>query len=398
VTADALAAEVKRSTDADNVMSSLITQTAEKIDLKVSKGDISSQISVETGQVTIGSNRLVIDSDNFKLNGSGEIVATGSLSSESLDPSWQNREVMLRTEISAGGLSFYVDGARTAFLESEKLFPGYDDILSLWINASGLRIRTNDGATVYDHCYHINNGFGNFFPEKNIFYNGIRSSDGDIVTNNGLEFANAEGLEDLGGGVRLYKSLYGSTDMYGLVVDGTYLCTTGDFWCDGEKYRVVETGNYGRVGLSAMESAAPLFSDIGSGTLDDTGVAYIYIDPVFAETIDTSHDYQVFVSAGDTSSVVKVEKYADYFTVRGTAGAAFDWILFARQKDYVTHRLESLPLVKQDDIKMDNSIFYNDNTAATQSKSYMDEFVDTYDEQAEAYLKNYELEVTNYGN
>ena len=50
---------------------SSITQNAEEIELKVSKGDVSSQLSVESEQVTISGNRLVVDADNFKLDANG---------------------------------------------------------------------------------------------------------------------------------------------------------------------------------------------------------------------------------------------------------------------------------------------------------------------------------------
>lgn len=38
-----------------------------------------------------------------------------------------------------------------------------------------------------------------------------------------------------------------------------------------------------------------MFGDIGEGTIDETGKCYVYIDDVFAETIDTEVQYQVFL-------------------------------------------------------------------------------------------------------
>lgn len=52
------------------------TVTDGKIEAKVSKGDISSLISQEAGKISIKSNRLSIDSTNFKLTEAGAITAT----------------------------------------------------------------------------------------------------------------------------------------------------------------------------------------------------------------------------------------------------------------------------------------------------------------------------------
>ena len=57
-------------------LSSQIEQTAESIDLKVSKGDVSSELSLESGQVSIKGDRLVIESTNFTLDEKGSAVAT----------------------------------------------------------------------------------------------------------------------------------------------------------------------------------------------------------------------------------------------------------------------------------------------------------------------------------
>ncbi|MBR4310826.1 MAG: hypothetical protein IKT79_07335, partial [Akkermansia sp.] len=177
------------------------------------------------------------------------------------------------------------------------------------------------------------------------------------------------------------------------------LIAAGSIWCYGEKYRVVNTENYGGRGLSAMESTVPVFSDIGSGVTDENGDCYVFFEPVFAETVDLSHDYQVFVSVQNcVSASYKVEKASDYFIIHAQPEVTFDWVVFARQKDYSDNRLESIECYKDEKTGVDDSIFYGDDIGANASISYMGEFADTYDEQADAYLNDYELEVTNYGN
>lgn len=49
------------------------------IQLKVSKGDVSNQISIEKDQVYIGGNRLVIESTNLKLDANGNATFSGKI-------------------------------------------------------------------------------------------------------------------------------------------------------------------------------------------------------------------------------------------------------------------------------------------------------------------------------
>lgn len=74
-TAESISSEVTRATNAESNLSSKINQTANQIELKVSKGDVSSQLSVESGQVKITSNRFVLESTNCSISSSGKITA-----------------------------------------------------------------------------------------------------------------------------------------------------------------------------------------------------------------------------------------------------------------------------------------------------------------------------------
>lgn len=61
VNADAITAEVQRATSEEGTLSTRITQTAEAITLKVSKGDVATQLAVEAGNVSITGGNLTID-------------------------------------------------------------------------------------------------------------------------------------------------------------------------------------------------------------------------------------------------------------------------------------------------------------------------------------------------
>ena len=56
-------------------MAAAISVQADQIKLKVSKGDVSSQLSIESGQVSISGNRFVLDSTNFSITADGKVTA-----------------------------------------------------------------------------------------------------------------------------------------------------------------------------------------------------------------------------------------------------------------------------------------------------------------------------------
>ena len=80
-----ISAEVTRATNQEIELAAAIQLTSEQITQKVSKGDVSSQLSIESGLITISGPRLKIDTEKFKVDydGTTEIIdgyfhATGS--------------------------------------------------------------------------------------------------------------------------------------------------------------------------------------------------------------------------------------------------------------------------------------------------------------------------------
>lgn len=75
---DGLSVEFKNF---ENDTGTKFEQTADSISSKVSKGNVSSEISQEHDKVKITGNRLVVESDNFNLDESGALVLGGDLTS-----------------------------------------------------------------------------------------------------------------------------------------------------------------------------------------------------------------------------------------------------------------------------------------------------------------------------
>lgn len=74
-TAESITAEVKRAQGVETDLAAAISVQADQINLKVSKGDVSSQLSVESGQVSISGDRFVLSATNCSITKEGKITA-----------------------------------------------------------------------------------------------------------------------------------------------------------------------------------------------------------------------------------------------------------------------------------------------------------------------------------
>ena len=107
----------------------------------------------------------------------------------------------------------------------------------------------------------------------------------------------------------------------------------------GNKHAAVETEDYNTRLLYSYETAAPMFGDIGDGTISDDGKCYISIDPVFAKTI-TNNKYYVFLQTYGDGECYVSERMPSGFIVEGTSGLQFAWEIKARQVNCDHRRLE----------------------------------------------------------
>lgn len=108
----------------------------------------------------------------------------------------------------------------------------------------------------------------------------------------------------------------------------------------GTKSRVAETHNFSNRLLYCYETPTPMFGDVGCAQTNVEGVAIIDIDPVFAETISTGTEYQVFLQKEGPGDLWVHEKDEFYFVVRGTPELKFSWELKCSQKHFEHLRLE----------------------------------------------------------
>lgn len=176
-TAESIATEVKRATEAEGELKSNITQTAESITAEVSKkvgeNEIRSKfamspesVDIESGQVNFKSNTLTIESANFQLDEYGKVTIVDSLNFYStahgddieimgLDgrgrPMLQNILIDLGTVTDLNSESIatesYVDGSLSGYATKSELPSGY---------FTDVKYTLNDGSTTKYSPRHFN--------------------------------------------------------------------------------------------------------------------------------------------------------------------------------------------------------------------------------------------------
>lgn len=142
------------------------------------------------------------------------------------------------------------------------------------------------------------------------------------------------------------------------------LTMTGNFYAGGTKNRVVDTEDYSTRLLYCYETSKPCFGDIGEAMLDEDGICYIFLDDIFAETVNTDCQYQVFLQKYGQGEVWVEERRVNYFIVRGTPNLRFGWEIKARQLGFETECLEKFSREEPEP-----SINYE-----TEAQNYIDDF------------------------
>ena len=291
-----------------------IEETAGKISLKVDIGDVSNQLSLEQSGINIKSNRLTVESDNFKLSGSGEVSASGSFEAFSAEKGCS-------TKMAAGELSFSVGLLETLLVYA----------------LSGVLNQTSFIAPA---------GYGIMFS----------AGDRSIGIGTGGYDISLMGTVDAPYGVTAQKLTLntpyatwwrtGATLEYNSNYSAVYLDDNlrvrGTITQESAQISA-QTANYGARAISSVASCAPVFSDMGSCVCDETGVGVVALDPIFCEAVELPCGYRVFITQTGEKAVGYVsEKTETYFTVKGEPGAEFDWAVYIPQKNRAAERLEDL--------------------------------------------------------
>ncbi|MGA2738384.1 MAG: hypothetical protein ABSG65_13165 [Bryobacteraceae bacterium] len=130
---------------------------------------------------------------------------------------------------------------------------------------------------------------------------------------------------------------YGAGNAYSCLIYGD-----GDLTCYGTISGVVPAGAQ-KVSVYATQSTENWFEDAGSGQLS-SGSAHVVFDPTFAQTVNTSVEYHVFLTPkGDCEGLYVGNQTAQGFEVHelrgGSSNIAFDYRIMAKRNGFENVRL-----------------------------------------------------------
>lgn len=111
---------------------------------------------------------------------------------------------------------------------------------------------------------------------------------------------------------------------------------------DGSKNSIVRTSQ-GTVAINAYETAEYYFGDIGEGQTNSNGIAYIGIEKLFNETVNTTIPYHVFITAYGPGNIWVDQREHNRFVVKSDQpNLKFSWEIKAKRKGYEHTRLQNV--------------------------------------------------------
>lgn len=117
---------------------------------------------------------------------------------------------------------------------------------------------------------------------------------------------------------------------------------TGWLGVDGSKNSIVKTSQ-GTVAINAYETAEYYFGDIGEGQTSADGIAYIGIEKLFNETVNTTIPYHVFITAYGPGNIWVDQREHNRFIVKSDQpNLKFSWEIKAKRKGYEQTRLQNI--------------------------------------------------------
>jgi hypothetical protein len=259
---------------------------------------------------------------------------------------WSGTGVALALHNSAGYFDVQSPGVFVALLGSSTDWGGVQGNST---NNIGVYGTSTNAEGVYGQS---TNGDGGFFDSRSASYLdgdiGLEGSVGKIVASDSSTsemYLQARGdmtfkVDADNNGTHTFNFKSG-TDF-----SACWIEEDGDLTCSGTKSAVVDTEQYGRRKLYAMESPEVWHEDLGTAALVN-GEVTVAFEPVFAQTVNLEEDYHVFVTPLSDEPVwlYVTVKTASGFTVRGVtldgqpASCAFDYRVVAKRLGYEGVRL-----------------------------------------------------------
>ncbi|WP_255316922.1 gp58-like family protein [Limosilactobacillus reuteri] len=383
-------------------LESVRTQLASSINERIQKGNLITQFNLEAGRTLIQSNKIYFDAESFVMSPNSKAfipsayitnINADKITTGTLDAAKFNVKNFSADNITSGTLNGVVvkTGANDRYFQTSK-----DNIY--WVRKGSMSLVGNDT--------YLNSANGlNIADEKNIqltTWGGATVNKDGSITNNSGNSGHPKIVIDLEGKYNpndIYGSAFGGgpgdseiaqwvgnkeytvlTRNQGFTVhlndgnnksifaiqkdnkvgfyvgqgkngnqvnvkfagDDSGFNIRGNFNVYGAKNSAVKTSQ-GDVAISAYETAEYYFGDIGEGQTGDSGIAFVGIEKLFSETVNTSIPYQVFITAYDPGNLWVDQREHDRFVVKSDRpNVKFGWEIKAKRRGYENTRLQKV--------------------------------------------------------
>ena len=368
-----------------------ITQLRSDINLRVKSGDLLSQINIAAGHTLIQSNKIYFDADSFVMSPNSTAfipsayitdINADKITTGTLDAAKFNVKNFSADNIVGGTLNGVVvkTGANDRYFQTSKdnIYWVRNDDMSLvgndtYLNrANGLNIAdmnniqltTWGGASVNPDGSIVNTSGNAGHPKIVVDTNGNWDPDDPYGTKWGGGPGDSEIVQWIGNkeytaltqgkGFTVHLNDGNNNSIFAIQKDnkvgfyvgqgenGNQVNVYGNFNVYGAKNSAVKTSQ-GDVAVSAYETAEYYFGDIGEGQTDSNGVAYVGIEKLFNETVNTSIPYQVFITAYGPGNVWVEQRKQDRFMVKSSQpNIKFGWEIKAKRRGYENTRLQKV--------------------------------------------------------
>lgn len=305
----------------------------------ITAGELNADI-IKTGIITSANGKVFFDLDDNELH-CDMLVSTGAYGSNYV------LEIGRAYFVDANGSRYPIDGALVhatgSSTQALAIIPGDNSTpTQLMSGFEGLRVtsRVQQGGgarnTGTAGVYVTPNGYVGVLGQHASAISG--QSVEAFIENASSNLANLYGLvvepQNIGSGT----SYQAAGRVYVMTMYAQNLYPT-NLTVSGTKSRVFKTEDYSNRLLYCYETPSPMFGDIGEGTIGENGTCYVWIESIFAETINTMQ-YQVSLQKYGEGDCYVAERHGSYFVVKGTAGLDFGWELKAKQADFTQRRLD----------------------------------------------------------
>ena len=340
------------NTYADKVsVASQITQLSDSINLKVSKGDVVSQINVEAGRTLIDTKQLLLNADTVKFTGSAFIpnamiqsitadkITAGTLNAANVNVINLNAKSLTAGTISGNNLSLNLDTGAVQFTKgyiagnNNKIRFDLDNSYLHSLNYGGSGFKISDGQLSFF------DGLLGATPQ----YLGAIMLDVFSSGSSGIKVYGNKGASIQGGNstITVGYSLLGNNKI-GLSGDTGVtggLSVLGKLSVLGSKNAIHVTRD-GIRATPAYETAESYLGDIGGNYTRENCEVWVDIDELFSDTVNTDIAYHVFLQAYDDAHFWVEDFRSDKFLVKSDKPMArFAWELKAKRRGYENERL-----------------------------------------------------------